>query len=161
MQEWRIDARAGAMLRIEYGGTLPQLDRSLDHRRVLGAMPPMAAREGSFLHAGSGWYPRPDASFSYRVRLSLPHHQRGLVAGRLLAEEMPRDDRDRYIATFSLRIRRTASISWQARMSCASESCNGPRPSRFGCAPISTGTSMDWPRTTSKTAAATSSFIRG
>ena len=101
LREWRIDARPGATLRIEYGGTLPPLDRSLDHRRVLGAMPPMTAREGSFLHAGSGWYPRPGALFNYRLRLSLPYDQRGLVAGRLLAEEMPRDDRGRYVVTFA------------------------------------------------------------
>jgi hypothetical protein len=101
MQAWRIDARPGAVLRVEYGGTLARLDRSLDHRRVLGALPPMAAREGSFLPAGGGWYPRPANLFSYRVRLSLPHDQRGLVPGRLLAEEIPRESGARYVATFS------------------------------------------------------------
>ena len=100
IQEWRVAAARGAQLRIEYGGTLPALDRSLDHRRVLGTLPPMAAGEGSFLHSGSGWYPRPAALFSYRVRLSLPGNQRGLVPGRLAAEEMPRDARDRYVAAF-------------------------------------------------------------
>ena len=99
-REWRIAAPQGAALRIEYGGTLPALDRALDHRGVLGAMPPMAAEAGSFLHSGSGWYPRPAAFFSYRVRLSLPGDQRGLVAGRLAAEELPHGDNQRYTATF-------------------------------------------------------------
>jgi len=99
-REWRIAAPQGAALRIEYGGTLPALDRALDHRGVLGALPPMASDAGSFLHSGSGWYPRPAAFFSYRVRLSLPAEQRGLVAGRLIAEELPRDARGRYLATF-------------------------------------------------------------
>jgi len=99
-QEWRLPAPAGAALRIEYGGTLPVLDRALDHRGVLGAMPPMASAEGSFLHSGSGWYPRPAARFSYWVRLSLPGEQRGLVAGRLAAEEVPREGGGRYTAAF-------------------------------------------------------------
>ncbi|MBI3918162.1 MAG: M1 family peptidase [Betaproteobacteria bacterium] len=101
MQAWRIDARPGAVLRVEYSGTLPHLDRTLDHRQVLSAMPPMAAREGSFLPAGAGWYPRPANLFSYRVRLSLPSDQRGLVPGRLLAEAVPREIGERYLATFS------------------------------------------------------------
>jgi aminopeptidase N len=98
--EWRIKAPQGARLRIEYGGTLPALDRGLDHRSVLGGMPPMAATEGSFLHSGSGWYPHPAALFSYRVKLSLPADQRGLVAGRLAAEVLPQGDKERYTATF-------------------------------------------------------------
>ncbi|HSD61539.1 MAG TPA: hypothetical protein VLC55_11870, partial [Burkholderiales bacterium] len=51
LREWRIAATAGR-LRIEYGGTLPALDRSLDHRGVLHRIPPMASAEGSFLHSG-------------------------------------------------------------------------------------------------------------
>jgi len=101
MQAWRIDARPGTVLRVEYSGALPRLDRTLDHRQVLSAMPPMAAREGTFLPAGAGWYPRPANLFSYRVRLSLPHDQRGLVPGRLLAEAVPRESGERYVATFS------------------------------------------------------------
>lgn len=100
MREWRLQAATGATLRIEYGGTLPALDRALDHRGVLGALPPMAAAEGSFLPSGSGWYPRPAAFFSYRVKLSLPAEQRGLVAGRLVTEELPRDAGGRYAAIF-------------------------------------------------------------
>ena len=100
MRDWRVTAPQGAKLRIEYSGVLPALDATLDHRRVLGAIPPMTAHEGSFLHSASGWYPRPAAYFSYRVKLALPGDQRGLVAGRLVAEELPRDAAGHYIATF-------------------------------------------------------------
>lgn len=102
-REWRVSAPRGGALRIEYGGTLPALDATLDHRGVLGAMPPMAAGAGSFLHSASGWYPRPAPLFSYRVKLSLPGDQRGLVAGRLVAEELPRDAAGHYIATFEFK----------------------------------------------------------
>ncbi len=102
-QEWRLPAPAGAALRIEYGGTLPALDRTLDHRRVLGALPPMAAETGSFLHSGSGWYPRPADFFTFRVKLSLPGDQRGIIAGRLAAEELPRGAGGHYSATFEFK----------------------------------------------------------
>ncbi len=98
---WRIEATPGAPLRIEYGGVLPALDPQLDFRRVLQELPPMASPEGSFLGAGSGWYPRPTRPFSYRVRLSLPAGQRGLVPGRLLREQEPRGPDGRYSAEFA------------------------------------------------------------
>ena len=91
---------ADATLRIEYQGTLPALAGHLDHRQVLGRLPPMAAVEGSFLPAGSGWYPQPAALFTYRVRLSVPGEQRALVAGRLLEEESPAAAGDHYRASF-------------------------------------------------------------
>lgn len=84
---WEIRLPPGAnRLRIDYRGVLPALDKGLDQRGVLRALPPMASPDGSFLPAGSGWYPRPPALFSYRLRLSLPGDQRALVAGRLVAE---------------------------------------------------------------------------
>ena len=86
---WRIGAAKGARVRIEYGGTLPELDRALDARGVLGAKPPMASSEGSYLPAAGGWYPSPAPLFTYRVSLSLPASQRGLVAGRLVSESLP------------------------------------------------------------------------
>ncbi len=97
-QIWRVAARPGAKLRIEYGGKLPPLDRALDHRGVLGRLPPMASNDGSFLSAASGWYPAPAELFTYRVTLALTSDQRGLVAGRLASETPP--DANRYIATF-------------------------------------------------------------
>jgi len=88
LRRWHIVSPPGATVRIEYGGTLPALDRTLDHRGVLAARGPMASAEGSFLPSGSGWYPEPAARFSYRVRIVLPPGQRGLVAGRLASESI-------------------------------------------------------------------------
>ncbi len=105
VRAWRValPARAGR-LRLEYGGLLPALDPHLDHRGVLGGLPPMASNAGSFLPAGGAWYPRPDpdanALFAYRVSLAVPAGQRALVPGRLLSEELPADGAGRYRASF-------------------------------------------------------------
>ncbi len=95
---WRIAAPRGAKVRMEYGGTLPALDRARDHRGVLGGMPPMAAPEGSFLPAGSAWYPQPRGFFTYAVTLSVPAEQRALVAGTLVSES---ESAGRYVARFA------------------------------------------------------------
>ncbi len=100
LRAWRVAVPAGGVLRLAYGGTLPALDHSLDHRGVLQGLPPMAAEEGSFLAAGSGWYPQPAALFSYRVRVSVPDGQRALVAGRLVDESLPPQAGGRYRAHF-------------------------------------------------------------
>ena len=99
---WRLALPAGVKrLRITYAGALPATELRRDHRQVLSALPPMAAPEGSFLPAGSGWYPQPQAAlFAYRVRLSVPGEQRALVAGRLLEERLPMLAGDRYQAEF-------------------------------------------------------------
>jgi aminopeptidase N len=78
-------------LRIEYGGTLRPLDRTIDFRGVLQKLPPMASSEGTYLGSASGWYPQPAGLFTYRVRLTLKGQQRGLVAGRLLSEKTGND----------------------------------------------------------------------
>ena len=93
-------AQTKQALTLNYAGQLPPLERNRDHRSVLGGMPPMAAPEGSFLSAGSAWYPRPADSFSYRVTLSLPDSQRGLVPGRRVSEVLPGKPGERYQATF-------------------------------------------------------------
>jgi aminopeptidase N len=98
---WRIRAPAGARLRIAYRGVVAPLDRTLDQRSALGALAPMASGEGSYLPAGSGWYPAPSGLFSYRVTISLPGDQRGLVPGSLVAEELPKTAHGRYRATFA------------------------------------------------------------
>lgn len=101
VRAWRVSLPAGAeRLRLAYGGTLPALDRGIDHRSVLRGLPPMASAEGSFLPAGGAWYPQPAPLFAYRVSLSLPAGQRALVAGRLVSEEAPADDAGRYRARF-------------------------------------------------------------
>ncbi|HEX4926422.1 MAG TPA: M1 family aminopeptidase [Burkholderiales bacterium] len=87
----RTTRLASGKLRIEYGGVLPALDRRIDFRGVLRALPPMAAPEGSFLPAGSGWYPQPSQRFTYRVRLRVDGSQKALVEGRLLEESSAKD----------------------------------------------------------------------
>lgn len=100
LRRWRIPDSDGARVRIEYGGTLPALDTTLDHRAVLRSQPPRAAASGSFLPAGADWYPSPARVFSYTVRVSVPAGQRALVPGRLV-EETSGDDADgRYVARF-------------------------------------------------------------
>jgi aminopeptidase N len=97
---WRIDAPTGARVSISWGGTLPALDATLDHRAVLRTSTPMAAPEGSFLPAAGGWYPRPRGAHTHAVTLSLPSAQRGLVAGRLASETLPSLGQARYVARF-------------------------------------------------------------
>jgi aminopeptidase N len=99
--DWRVTVPAGAAsLRIEYGGTLPALDRSLDERGVLRGVGPMASGEGTFLPESAGWYPRPGPRFTYRVSVGVPATQRVVVPGRLAAEILPRGAADAYRATF-------------------------------------------------------------
>ncbi|MSP97822.1 MAG: M1 family peptidase [Betaproteobacteria bacterium] len=98
---WRIGGRRGASVRLEYGGILPELDRTLDARSVLGAKPPMASVAGSYLPASADWYPSPAPLFTYRVSLRLPASQRGLVAGRLVSELLPDGDAGQYAAVFA------------------------------------------------------------
>ena len=95
----RLPANAGSV-RLEYGGTLPALDRSLDERDVLRGLPPMAATEGSFLPGTAGWYPQPAPLFAYRVSVSVPGDQRAVVPGRLRSEVLPSDGSGRYRASF-------------------------------------------------------------
>ncbi len=100
LRGWRVRMPAQAALRLRYGGTLPALDRALDHRDVLRGLMPMVSDEGSFLPAGGAWYPQPAALFSYRVALSVPATQRALVAGRLVSETVPDAAAERYRASF-------------------------------------------------------------
>lgn len=73
-------------LGLAYQGSLAPLP-DLDHRQVLARLSPMAAPEGSYLPSGSGWYPDPGVPFSYRLKLTLPPGQKGLVPGSLVREE--------------------------------------------------------------------------
>jgi len=87
MRIWRIALPAGAeRVRIDYSGTLPALDRKLDHRGVLRGLPPMSADEGSFLPSGGAWYPSPAPLFSYRLQVAVPTGQLAVAPGRLTAE---------------------------------------------------------------------------
>jgi aminopeptidase N len=84
-------------LQLAYRGQLAPLP-DLDHRGVLGRLPPMADPRGSYLPAGSGWYPDPGVPFSYRLRLQLPPGQKGLVPGTLVRET----EGETYRAEFNL-----------------------------------------------------------
>lgn len=103
LRVWRVPAAPGAKLRMRYGGTLPALDRSVTARGVLRGLSPVTAPRGSYLPAGSGWYPRPARLFTYRVELVLPADQRGLVPGRMISESLPSASDPHYRATFVFR----------------------------------------------------------
>ncbi len=97
---WRVEVPAGATLTLRYAGTLPALDRALDHRDVLQGLPPMASAAGSYLPAGAGWYPRPAQLFSYRMNLTVHGGHTALVAGRLEEERAPATPAEPYRARF-------------------------------------------------------------
>jgi len=100
---WVVPLGGAGKIAVRYGGTLPVLDASMDHRGVLRIATPMASPAGSFLSSGSWWYPRPRELFTYRVTLTLPGAQRGLVAGDLMEETLPSPAQPRYRAVFELK----------------------------------------------------------
>ncbi len=104
LQLWQVRlplaAEQGGRLQLRYRGQLPALDDALDHRQVLQGLQPMAGERGSFLPAGSGWYPAPSALFRYAVELEVSGGQRALVAGRLVSEELPSTAEGVYRARF-------------------------------------------------------------
>jgi len=82
---WRIRLGSRARestLRVGWSGTLAPLDPSIDHRRVLGALPPMLSAEGGWLPAGSAWYPEPGQPFTYRVTVDAGPRHRAVAPGR-------------------------------------------------------------------------------
>jgi len=99
-QRWSLDLGAPAehRLTLHYHGELADLVE-VDHRGALDQLPPMAAPRGSYLPAGSGWYPQiGEHAFEYRLLLALPPGQRGLVAGQISDE---RDTAQGYRAAFT------------------------------------------------------------
>ena len=95
----RITLPAGRRVELRWSGALDPLNRSLEHRDTLGYNAPASGAEGTFLPAGSGWYPAVGGELErYRVALDLPSGQRGLVPGRLLEE---REANGRYRARFA------------------------------------------------------------
>ena len=89
--------RGTRQVAVRYRATLKPLV-ALDHREVLADRSATAAPEGSFLPAAAGWYPDVGALFSYRVSLSLPAGQKGLVPGEIVKES---DGADGYRAEFA------------------------------------------------------------
>ncbi len=78
---WRADLPPGARLQVEYRARLASLDDTLSHREVLAALLPAASAEGSYLPAGSGWYPDPGMPFTYRIEIVTPHAQIAVAPG--------------------------------------------------------------------------------
>ncbi len=94
----RIVLPVASRIELRWSGELARLDPTLDHRQTLGYDLPSSAREGTYLPAGSGWYPTVEESLeSYTLELDLPAEQRGLVPGRLTAETQAKG---RYRARF-------------------------------------------------------------
>jgi aminopeptidase N len=71
---------------LRWHGELAPLDGTIDHRGVIGPLPPMASVRGSYLPAGSAWYPETGTPMHYRVTVTLPAGQQAIVPGRLLGE---------------------------------------------------------------------------
>ncbi|MBI4292483.1 MAG: M1 family peptidase [Betaproteobacteria bacterium] len=94
----RISLPPARRVELSWSGTLAALDRNVDHRHTLAADAPASGPEGTFLAAGSGWYPAVEGTLErYSVALDLPAGQRGLVPGRLIEE---RETDGRYRARF-------------------------------------------------------------
>jgi hypothetical protein len=88
---FQVTLPAGAgrqVLRVRYRGTLAALDATLSHRQTLGAMTPMASPEGSFLPAGSGWYPEVAPLFGWRLTIRTPADQIAVAPGTRHKMEM-------------------------------------------------------------------------
>lgn len=86
---WHIPFAFNRSNRIEihWRGKLSKLDTSIDHQQTLGRPEPVSSEIGTFLPKSSNWYPDiVDSLASYRVNLTLPPGQRGLVAGQLVEE---------------------------------------------------------------------------
>jgi aminopeptidase N len=72
---------AGKALRIAWRGRIAAMDETLSHRDVLDALPPMVSAAGSYLPAGSGWYPDPGAPFTYRLEVTTPDGEIAVAPG--------------------------------------------------------------------------------
>ncbi len=75
-------------MRLRYAGRLAPVDSALSHRGTLGELPPMASGEGSFLPAGSGWYPDPGGLFTWHLTVRTPDDQVAVAAGSSQREEV-------------------------------------------------------------------------
>ena len=84
----RIRLPPARTVTLQWSGELAALDTAMDHRATLTANAPVSGSAGTYLPAGSGWYPAVAGRLeTYRVAIALPAGQRGLVPGRLLQEQ--------------------------------------------------------------------------
>jgi aminopeptidase N len=81
---------AAHQLKIRYHGRLLKLNPDRD---TLANLPPMSANEGSYLPAGSGWYPEPGKLFSYRLTIQTPADQIAVAPGTPVYEESKENSR--------------------------------------------------------------------
>ena len=97
---WWVPARnRERIVRLRWRGALEPLDTAIDHRETLTHATPVTGPTGTFLPSASGWHPAVDGQpLAYRITLTLPSGQRGLVAGRLESEAAGGDG---YRATFA------------------------------------------------------------
>lgn len=75
-------------LRIRYHGLLLKLDPESGHRDTLAPLRPMASKDGSYLPAGSGWYPESGKFFSYRLSIQTSADQIAVAPGTPIHEEL-------------------------------------------------------------------------
>lgn len=105
VQSWRVITTAVEknglpQIILHWQGELAELDQSLDHAQTLGRPIPVSSNAGTFLPNSSAWYPAISGALaSYKVELSLPFGQRGLVAGKLVQES--ESETDGYQARFA------------------------------------------------------------
>src|SRR5581483_1655780 len=87
-------------LRVAYHGRLVPLElAALNRRDAQQALPPLASKDGSFLPAGSGWYPDPGVPFTCRLSIRTPADQVAVMPGTPGKEEVHGGGRN---AVFSL-----------------------------------------------------------
>jgi aminopeptidase N len=75
-------------LRIRYHGHLLKLNPESELRDTLAPLPPMVSNEGSYLPAGSGWYPEPGKFFTYRLSVKTTANQIAVAPGTPTHEEL-------------------------------------------------------------------------
>ena len=94
IQSWKIPSSQGALRHIEihWYGEISLPNGLPDHGATFGNTRPVISNFGTFLPASSGWYPHiVDTLANYRVNLSFPVGQRGLVAGKMIEESESSD----------------------------------------------------------------------
>ncbi|MBI4755527.1 MAG: M1 family peptidase [Betaproteobacteria bacterium] len=66
---------------LRWSGRLAPLDSGMDHRDVLGPLPPMSGEAGALLLSGSGWAPQPLGAFSFTLEVTHPATWRAVAPG--------------------------------------------------------------------------------
>lgn len=105
LRRWDLPAATGPRrLEISWLLALAPLASGQSHRDTLGAVRAVADPRGSFLPAGSGWYPQVARDgqpllHTWRAVIDVPDDQHALVPGRLLAEQR---SGGRHLATYRM-----------------------------------------------------------